>query len=44
MRKEEMEFYVSPNVKIVEIKTSQILCGSNESFSSGNNYGEGYWN
>lgn len=32
MRKEEMEFYVSPNVKIVEIKTSQILCGSNEPF------------
>lgn len=29
MGKEEMEFYVSPNVKIVEIKTSQILCGSN---------------
>lgn len=44
MRKEEMEFYVSPNVKIVEIKTSQILCGSNESFSSGKNYDEGYWN
>lgn len=40
MRKEEMEFYVSPNVKIVEIKTSQILCVSNEPFRLGNNYND----